>query len=656
MSVPYTFATATGSIPLSQLDANFNTGITIGNTSVLLGGTITTLNNLSLANVAITSVNTQFPNGYLANSNVVIGTTTINLGSTVTTVDGLTLSNVVISSGNVTISNVTTTNVSATTANISGTANISNLVVIGNETVGGNTTVTGNITGSKGTFTSANVSGTANVQVIAVTQNATVAGNATVTGNVSAANGTFTSANVSGTANVSTLAVIGNGTVGGNVTVTGNVSTSSVTLTGGTANGVGYLNTSKVLTTGTAFVFDGTNVGIGNSTARAHLDINDGTVNTNGDVLKQVGITAANVGAAATATGLLTIQSNDALAADVGGSIAFGGRYITASTAAANWAFIAGLKTNSGTGDLGGYLQFSTRASSGGAVAEKMRIDSSGNVGIGTTSMDILDQVGAGRPLVVKRSDSNTTINGSTASISIVNSDTTTSNTAQLNFAAITGANTSGYSSAVISCIFGARTNAQYPTGQLVFSTSSTLNAAPTEKMRIDSSGKVGVNTGGAAYGGTVFRLAVNDTNYCMGINATAGGTTDMIDFYSSGTFAGKISSNGATTAYTSASDYRLKDNIVPMTGALAKVSALKPCTYKWKSDGSDGEGFIAHELAEVCPYAVNGEKDEVDSEGNIKAQSIDTSFLVATLTAALQEAHGLIKDLQARVDALEAK
>ena len=75
---------------------------------------------------------------------------------------------------------------------------------------------------------------------------------------------------------------------------------------------------------------------------------------------------------------------------------------------------------------------------------------------------------------------------------------------------------------------------------------------------------------------------------------------------------------------------------------------------YKWKSDGSNGEGFIAHELAEVCPYAVNGEKDEVDSEGNIRAQSIDTSFLVATLTAAIQEQQALIQSLTTRITALE--
>jgi hypothetical protein len=85
------------------------------------------------------------------------------------------------------------------------------------------------------------------------------------------------------------------------------------------------------------------------------------------------------------------------------------------------------------------------------------------------------------------------------------------------------------------------------------------------------------------------------------------------------------------------------------MIGALAKVSALKPCTFKWKSDGSEGQGFIAHELQEVCPDAVTGEKDAVDADGNPQYQGIDTSFLVATLTAAIQE-------LTARVQALEAK
>jgi hypothetical protein len=125
--------------------------------------------------------------------------------------------------------------------------------------------------------------------------------------------------------------------------------------------------------------------------------------------------------------------------------------------------------------------------------------------------------------------------------------------------------------------------------------------------------------------------------------------------FYKDGTNVGSISVTSTATAYNTSSDYRLKNTIAPMTGALAKVALLKPCTYKWNVDGSDGQGFIAHELAAVCPQAVSGEKDGVDAEGNPQYQGIDTSFLVATLTAAIQEQQALINDLRARVAALEA-
>jgi len=206
MPVPFTFATATGSIPLSQLDANFNTGVTIGNTSVQLGGTLTTINNLSLANVAITSVNTSFPNGYLANSNVVIGTTTINLGSTVTTVDGVTFSNVSLTGANVTISNA-----SITSANVTGTANISNLVVIGNGTFGGNVSVTGNVTARNGFVTIGNTTvglgnttatlgntTVSNTTVTLYTESVVAIGNSGTSKTIDLTNGTFQTVTMTG--------------------------------------------------------------------------------------------------------------------------------------------------------------------------------------------------------------------------------------------------------------------------------------------------------------------------------------------------------------------------------------------------------------------------------------------------------------------------
>lgn len=115
------------------------------------------------------------------------------------------------------------------------------------------------------------------------------------------------------------------------------------------------------------------------------------------------------------------------------------------------------------------------------------------------------------------------------------------------------------------------------------------------------------------------------------------------------GSTIGSIVINSTNVAYNTTSDYRLKENVQPLTGALARVALLKPCTYTWKSNGETSEGFIAHELQEVVPLAVSGVKDALDEEGKIKPQGVDTSFLVATLTAAIQE-------LTARLEALEAK
>jgi hypothetical protein len=96
MAVPYTFATATASIPLSQLDSNFATTITLGNTAIQLGNTVTTLNNMTFANVTISSVATTFPNNYLSNSTVTLGNATLTLGGTTSTVGNLTVTNAVV--------------------------------------------------------------------------------------------------------------------------------------------------------------------------------------------------------------------------------------------------------------------------------------------------------------------------------------------------------------------------------------------------------------------------------------------------------------------------------------------------------------------------------------------------------------------------------
>ena len=123
--------------------------------------------------------------------------------------------------------------------------------------------------------------------------------------------------------------------------------------------------------------------------------------------------------------------------------------------------------------------------------------------------------------------------------------------------------------------------------------------------------------------------------------------STNMINFYNSNGVVGTINTNGLATLYITSSDYRLKENVAPMTGALATISQLKPVTYDWKNGGSS-QGFIAHELQAIVPECVVGEKDALEEDGSIKPQGIDTSFLVATLTAAIQE-------LKAEFDAYKA-
>jgi hypothetical protein len=268
--------------------------------------------------------------------------------------------------------------------------------------------------------------------------------------------------------------------------------------------------------------------------------------------------------------------------------------------------------------------------------AEAMRIASNGNVGIGTTSpSQKLDVNGS----VVR----NTITVGTSAS----------------------PAEEVGFISAFSST--------SYPTGMYFLNsfqtdygnwlTFKTTNTAGTtaERMRIDSSGNVLVNTTSSSQSSKGLKINSDGaTGNFIYFGITGTGSYNNIAFFrgTDGSLSevGKISTTGSATSYVTSSDYRLKENIFPMTGALDKVLQLKPCTYTWKSDNSNGQGFIAHELADIVPDAVVGEKDEVDAEGNIKPQGVDTSFLVATLTAAIQEQQTIINDLKARVEILEAK
>ena len=179
-----------------------------------------------------------------------------------------------------------------------------------------------------------------------------------------------------------------------------------------------------------------------------------------------------------------------------------------------------------------------------------------------------------------------------------------------------------------------------------------------------DASGNVGIGTtspnGKMSVTGTsiaIYATQSTAVSYTTIFNALNNlGNYYLTAYQANGTTVGSITSNGTATAYNTSSDYRLKENVLPMTTGLATVSALKPVTYKWNVDGSNGEGFIAHELQEVIPHAVTGIKDAVDDDGKPVYQGVDYSKIVVHLVAAIQELSAKNDALEARIAALESK
>ena len=257
-----------------------------------------------------------------------------------------------------------------------------------------------------------------------------------------------------------------------------------------------------------------------------------------------------------------------------------------------------------GSGNHEWYIAPSGTAGNAITFTQAMTLDSSGRVGIGNSSPDEV--------LVVKTSAGN-------IKSSALNSG-----------AKWVGTNAANNAEAE----FGLQGN------PLVFLTNG------SERARIDSSGKLLVGTT-STFDNVSFLLAQFEGGVATRINNTA--STSQMSFFNPNGRVGFISTSGSATTYSTSSDYRLKENVQPMQDALAVVAQLNPVTYTWKADGSDGQGFIAHELQAVVPDCVTGEKDAVDAEGNPQYQGVDTSFLVATLVKAIQE-------LTARVATLEAK
>ena len=284
-------------------------------------------------------------------------------------------------------------------------------------------------------------------------------------------------------------------------------------------------------------------------------------------------------------------------------------------------------------------LLFSTRAN-GGSLTERMRIDRNGRVGIGTTP--------TAEPLRVQ-SDSDTDFDVSSAAFNtalmLKNSTSGASNCVSLGMA--TESNGEIFLSAVQT---SSNANAD-------FVITSRLGGSRIERIRIATNGVI--TTRGATAQGI---SAVTDRNYLelgagyLNICRDDTATADTMTFGKNGSVVGRIQTTGSGTNYVETSDYRLKENVTYDFDATSRLKQLKPCRFNFKLDADTTiDGFLAHEVDSIVPYAITGEKDATNEDGSINPQGIDQSKLVPLLTKALQEQQATIESLTARIAALES-
>jgi len=435
MGVPYTFASATNSIPLSQLDANFNTPVTIGSTTVGLGNTVSTLTNVTLSNATITSVSTPI---------------TVPQGGT-----GLTS----LTAGYIPYGNGTSAFSSASTFNYNATSGlgVNGLTLVYNT----------NLYATDGTLS-----------------------------NYSSTNGVYLNGNTAGW-----LRMSGDGTGASQIQIFGSTSSTAP----------------NQITFGT------------NSAERMRIDSSGRLLLGTTSALSNSLATFGNNTGSPVGWGFATLQNSGGITPPTSVGLSIG------------WNFSNGGGENNivyGT-SAGATPALAFSSYNGTTTAERMRIDSSGNFFVNATAQS------------------------------------------------------------------GDRPN------------NTGIQVLPVGDIKI--------------------RVATDSQPALQFYSPTGGGTP-----------VGSVNAGASATSYNTSSDYRLKDNVAPMTGALNIVSKLKPVTYTWKADGSDGQGFIAHELQSVVPDCVTGEKDAVDAEGKPVYQGIDTSFLVATLTAAIQELNAKFEEYKA--------
>jgi hypothetical protein len=474
----------------------------------------------------------------------------------------------------------------------------------------------------------------------------------------------------------------GNNVLAGSPTLTGTVSAAAatlsgnLTLSGGTANGVAYLNGSKVLTSGAALVFDGTNLNLNSGTAVS--------ATSGGSVTAGVFAARAALSAHQTAAGVLQYSANETTlrsygATGVTGALVFnlgaGGsadaeymRLTSTGLGIGTASPSAKLSISSGNifvdnangsvtirnADVTNQQQIRLRMASNDGVldvtraggtapnlifgtegTERMRLDSSGNLGIGTASP------------ATKLEVSNGAITAGNSGTVLVGRNSSSFPSPGAGYFSLATHNTDGENGGILFNTLAAGTLIERARitsgGDLLVGTSSGTDA----RVKVDGTG----NAANCAFWGKSSGGSAGPTSVIWN-NATSG-DNKFIDFYTeaSATLRGSITYNraGGLVAYNVTSDYRAKDILGPVQNSGATIDALKVYEGQMKGASQSRPMLVAHEAQEHAPYTVTGEKDAVNEDGTPKYQQMDVSALVPLLLAELQSLRKRVAELESK-------
>jgi hypothetical protein len=265
-----------------------------------------------------------------------------------------------------------------------------------------------------------------------------------------------------------------------------------------------------------------------------------------------------------------------------------------------------------------------------------MRITSGGNVGIGTSSPSArLDVFGSGNTAINSKGNLFVSSGGTASQASEAGG--------QISFGAwLNGDLSSPYPLAAIRGVTeSGSTNVNG--GALIFGVGNS-GTTVVERMRITTDGAVLVGAT-AAPSSSTSGVALQNPRLLGPTLFSSGNVSDsrsFVQFINANGVVGQITTSGTSTSYVTSSDYRLKQDLKDYNG-LDLVSAIKSYDYEWKSDSTRSYGVIAHELQDIIPQAVYGEKDADEMQG------VDYSKIVPILIKSIQE-------LQAKIVTLESK